>query len=61
MQELNVFYHVKMARWAFELLLTTLSFVVVSRAVRSKVKQSQSMEMGLLKTSERDQESEDEI
>ena len=50
-----------MARGAFELLLTTLFFVVVSRAVRSKVKQSQSMEMGLLKTSERDQESEDEI
>lgn len=49
----------KIIRWAFELLLRTFFFV--SRAVRLKVKQSQPMEMGLLKTSEQDHESEEEI
>ncbi|NXT40318.1 TM45B protein, partial [Pelecanoides urinatrix] len=47
--------------YAFAFLILAVNYTIVSWAVRSKVKQSQSMEMGLLKTSERDQESEDEI
>ncbi|XP_042722797.1 transmembrane protein 45A isoform X2 [Lagopus leucura] len=47
--------------YAFAILILAVNYTIVSWAVRSKIKQSQSMEMGLLKTSERDQESEDEI
>ncbi|XP_009673422.1 transmembrane protein 45A isoform X2 [Struthio camelus] len=47
--------------YAFAFLILAVNYTIVSWAVRSKIKQSQSMEMGLLKTSERDQESEDEI
>ncbi|GAB0177721.1 transmembrane protein 45A [Grus japonensis] len=47
--------------YAFAFLILAVNYTIVTWAVRSKVKQSQSMEMGLLKTSERDQESEDEI
>ncbi|KFZ69013.1 Transmembrane protein 45B [Podiceps cristatus] len=47
--------------YAFAFLILAVNYTIVSWTVRSKIKQSQSMEMGLLKTSERDQESEDEI
>ncbi|XP_010213241.1 PREDICTED: transmembrane protein 45A isoform X2 [Tinamus guttatus] len=47
--------------YAFAFLILAVNYTIVSWAVRSKIKKSQSMELGLLKTSERDQESEDEI
>ncbi|XP_034971811.1 transmembrane protein 45A [Zootoca vivipara] len=47
--------------YAFALLIMALNYTVISWIVRTKLKQAPSMEIGLLKTSERDQESEDEI
>ncbi|NXP65104.1 TM45B protein, partial [Chloropsis cyanopogon] len=47
--------------YAFAFLILGVNYTIVSWAVRSKAKQSQSMEMGLLKISERDRESEEEI
>ncbi|NWR52529.1 TM45B protein, partial [Regulus satrapa] len=47
--------------YAFAFLILAVNYTIVSWAVRSKVKQSQFMEMGLLKTSEREHESEEEI
>ncbi|XP_054830267.1 transmembrane protein 45A [Eublepharis macularius] len=47
--------------YAFALLIMAVNYTVVSWVVRSKMKQAPTMEIGLLKMSERDQESEDEI
>ncbi|XP_062983701.1 transmembrane protein 45A [Elgaria multicarinata webbii] len=47
--------------YAFALLIMALNYTIVSWVVRSRLKQAPAMEIGLLKTSERDQESEDEI
>lgn len=59
-REKTGFYHVKNGQMSLWVIIDNF-FVAVSRVVRLKVKQSQSMEMGLLKTSERDHESEEEI
>ncbi|NXY45107.1 TM45B protein, partial [Ceuthmochares aereus] len=63
MDDTNVMFLTMCYCWhyAFAFLILAVNYTIVCWAVRSKVKQSQSMEMGLLKTSERDQESEDEI
>ncbi|KAL8190817.1 UNVERIFIED_CONTAM: hypothetical protein K2H54_062114 [Gekko kuhli] len=47
--------------YAFALLIMAVNYTVVSWVIRSKMKQAPAMEIGLLKMSERDQESEDEI
>uniref|UniRef100_A0A7M4EAQ3 Transmembrane protein 45A n=1 Tax=Crocodylus porosus TaxID=8502 RepID=A0A7M4EAQ3_CROPO len=47
--------------YAFAFLILAVNYTIVSWRVCSKIKQAQSVEMGLLKTAERDQESEDEI
>uniref|UniRef100_A0A8D0BBM8 Transmembrane protein 45A n=1 Tax=Salvator merianae TaxID=96440 RepID=A0A8D0BBM8_SALMN len=47
--------------YAFAILIMAVNYTIVSWIVRSKIKQTPTMEIGLLKTSERDQESEDEM
>ncbi|XP_029434734.1 transmembrane protein 45A [Rhinatrema bivittatum] len=47
--------------YAFALLLLAVNYTVVTWVVQIKMKAAQPVEMGLLKNSERDQESEDEI
>ncbi|XP_053166176.1 transmembrane protein 45A isoform X2 [Hemicordylus capensis] len=47
--------------YAFALLIIAMNYTIVNWVVRSKMKRAPTVEIGLLKTSERDQESEDEI
>ncbi|XP_070799888.1 transmembrane protein 45A [Pituophis catenifer annectens] len=47
--------------YAITLLIMAVNYTLVSWVVRTKIMQVPSMEIGLLKTSEREQESEDEI